>query len=77
MRILPVSLLYAIFAPVVLGGSEQLLDTSGKPVETSNGEDEVKPTIFNGVEVPVLPEINGDKFDATIREGYWFVKHYS
>jgi len=77
MRILPASLLYAVLAPVVLGGSGQLLDTRGEAVGTSKGDDEVKPTIFNGAEVPVLPEINGEKFDVTIKEGYWFVKHYS
>jgi protein disulfide-isomerase len=24
-----------------------------------------------------LPEIDGEKFNATIKEGYWFVKNHS
>ncbi|CCU75971.1 disulfide isomerase/thioredoxin [Blumeria hordei DH14] len=34
-------------------------------------------TTFNGVEVPPLPELNGMNFTESIKDGYWFVKHYS
>ena len=44
---------------------------------SSEEEEEVKPTTFNGITVPVMKEIEGEKFDETIKEGYWFVKHYS
>lgn len=34
-------------------------------------------TVFNGVRVPPLREINGEKFDEEVKSGYWFVKHHS
>ncbi|PGH27044.1 protein disulfide-isomerase domain [Polytolypa hystricis UAMH7299] len=34
-------------------------------------------TVFNGITVPVMKEIEGPKFEETVKEGYWFVKHYS
>ena len=34
-------------------------------------------TTFNGIQVPPLKEIEGDSFAETIKDGYWFVKHYS
>lgn len=34
-------------------------------------------TTFNGIKVPPLKEIEGDKFVETTKDGYWFVKHYS
>ena len=35
------------------------------------------PTIFNGIEVPPLKELSGEEFDTEIKDGYWFLKHYS
>ncbi|OJD15562.1 hypothetical protein AJ78_04185 [Emergomyces pasteurianus Ep9510] len=35
------------------------------------------PTIFNGVEVPPMKQLDASNFDETIKEGYWFVKHFS
>ena len=77
MRLLPISLLYALFASAAFS----------KHVEKRTGDSEVPiaedindgplPTTFNGVKVPVLPEIDGEKFNGTIKEGYWFVKHHS
>ncbi|KAK2753400.1 hypothetical protein FQN55_003529 [Onygenales sp. PD_40] len=34
-------------------------------------------TVFNGVSVPPMKQLNGDNFDQSIKEGYWFVKHFS
>ncbi|KAK1148637.1 hypothetical protein N8T08_008522 [Aspergillus melleus] len=39
--------------------------------------EEVKPTTFNGIEVPQMKELSPDTFKDTIKDGYWFVKHYS
>ncbi|KAA8573305.1 hypothetical protein MFRU_053g00450 [Monilinia fructicola] len=68
MRLLPISLLSTLFASVVLA-------------QSGDGSDEAsdvpKPTIFNGVEVPPLPEIDGESFNKTVADGYWFVKHHS
>jgi len=45
--------------------------------ETPVEDDSPKATLFNGIEVPPLPEIDGEKFNSTIKDGFWFVKHYS
>ena len=92
MRLLPISILYTVFASVVAiesgESSEKSLkvaapeipgaDISSAGVEIEDEEDEGKEsTIFNGIEVPPLVDIEGEKFDATVKEGYWFVKHHS
>ncbi|OJJ46689.1 hypothetical protein ASPZODRAFT_152130 [Penicilliopsis zonata CBS 506.65] len=38
---------------------------------------DVGSTTFNGIAVPALRELTPDDFDETIKNGYWFVKHYS
>jgi protein disulfide-isomerase len=38
---------------------------------------DVQPTVFNGVEVPPMPQIEGENFNGTIKDGWWFVKHHS
>ena len=35
--------------------------------------DRVDYTIFNGLEVPPMIEIEGDKFAETVKDGYWYV----
>jgi protein disulfide-isomerase len=82
MRLLSISILYALFASVVIAeSSEQTLGTSDVPgeisVEGSDEADVAEPTIFNGIQVPPLPDIDGEKFNATVKDGYWFVKHHS
>ncbi|KIY01005.1 uncharacterized protein Z520_03671 [Fonsecaea multimorphosa CBS 102226] len=44
------------------------------PAEGGEGSDY---TIFNGIKVPPMKEIQGDDFAETIKDGYWWVKHYS
>ncbi|KAI9756788.1 MAG: hypothetical protein M4579_003705 [Chaenotheca gracillima] len=34
-------------------------------------------TKFNGIDVPPMKDINGEKVDEEIKDGYWFVKHFS
>ncbi len=43
----------------------------------SSADDGVQPTTFNGVTVPVMRELKGHLFDQEIKDGYWFVEHYS
>lgn len=31
-------------------------------------------TIFDGLKVPPMIEIEGDKFAETVKDGYWYVK---
>ena len=73
MRLLRVSFLLALFASVlaipVETNSEEVLDEAE--------EDVVQPTVFNGLEVPPLTQIQGAKFNATVKDGWWLVKHHS
>ncbi|EEQ91984.1 hypothetical protein RJZ56_003691 [Blastomyces dermatitidis] len=55
----------SIQAPRIFSGAENL-----------TGPDE-GPTVFNGVEVPPMKQLNASTFDESIQEGYWFVKHFS
>lgn len=71
MRFLTSTLLYALYATNVVSA------TSGKDGEKEKATDDNKPTIFNGVEVPPLPVIDGEKFNETVKDGWWFVKHHS
>ena len=83
MRLLPVSLLFALFSSVVLAESAEQPWGSSPSVEIPTLKDESPaddgpgPTIFNGVRVPPLPDIDGEEFNATVKDGYWFVKHHS
>lgn len=83
MRLLPISLLSTVFASVVLAqsGEQKLENTSPELPGDGDAADEAvdvpKPTVFNGVEVPPLPEIDGELFNKTVADGYWFVKHHS
>ena len=68
MRFPTTSLLFALCATVV----------SGSAGKVEKGKSAVlEPTVFNGVEVPPLTEIEGPKFNATIKDGWWLVKHHS
>lgn len=80
MRLLPISLLCTLFASVAIAeSSEERLGTTEIPGEISeeNAAEGPDPTYFNGVEVPPLIDIDGEKFNTTVKDGYWFVKHHS
>jgi protein disulfide-isomerase len=82
MRLLPVSLFCAFLSSVVIAEyTEKVVGISEVPgditKEESPAEDIPQPTIFNGIEVPPLLEIKGEKFNSTVKDGYWFVKHHS
>ncbi|TVY60696.1 Uncharacterized protein LSUE1_G006792 [Lachnellula suecica] len=79
MRLLPVSLLYSLFATAIIADSaEKALGNTDASIELDEGAEAApEPTIFNGISVPGLPDIDGEKFNTTIKNGYWFVKHHS
>ncbi|CZR62293.1 related to thioredoxin domain containing protein 5 precursor [Phialocephala subalpina] len=80
MRLLPISLLCTLFASVAIAeSSEERLGTTEIPGEISeeNAAEGPDPTYFNGVEVPPLIDIDGENFNTTVKDGYWFVKHHS
>lgn len=63
---------------------ETLSIQTAKPAEpaaaagATNSEDaSSSPTIFNGVKVPPMKDINGEEFEQETKDGYWFIKHYS
>ncbi|EEH45215.1 uncharacterized protein PADG_01365 [Paracoccidioides brasiliensis Pb18] len=78
------SLLSLILNPVISTstshtGSDNILKKPSAP--QANLQADKSPgsshTVFNGVEVPPMKQLNATNFDETIKEGYWFVKHYS
>jgi hypothetical protein len=79
MRLLPITLLYSLFATSIIAeSSEKALGSTDATLESSDeGSDVPEPTVFNGVRVPALPDIEGEKFNTTVKDGYWFVKHHS
>lgn len=78
MRLLPISLLYALLASVAISESaEQAIGNSESQIEIAEDNDGPVSTTFNGVKVPAMTEIDGEKFNSTVKEGYWFVKHHS
>jgi len=84
MRLLPVSLLLSLLASAALAEAPEkplgAMDVPGEIApasEDSTDEPSVSTTIFNGVEVPVLTEIEGEKLSSMVKKGYWFVKYYS
>lgn len=70
MRFLPVSLLFALCTSAIAGSKE---NKAGEDDST----DVVLPSVFNGLDVPPMLEIEGEKFDATVKDGWWIVKHHS
>ncbi|KAB8068627.1 thioredoxin-like protein, partial [Aspergillus leporis] len=34
-------------------------------------------TTFNGIEVPPMKELTPENFEETVKDGYWFIKHFS
>lgn len=55
--------------------SEERLGTSEDTLEET--PDLPDPTVFNGIQVPPIIDLEGEKFDFTVKDGYWFVKHHS
>jgi protein disulfide-isomerase len=60
--------LYAVpilTAPPGKAGAKEAVE--GEPSSDGEGES----TTFNGIKVPPMKDIGGDKFAETIKEGYW------
>lgn len=52
-----------------------LSEASGGLVDsgTNNVASSASSTVFNGIDVPPMKELNGTEFDKEIKDGYWFV----
>ncbi|ETI22653.1 protein disulfide-isomerase domain [Cladophialophora carrionii CBS 160.54] len=59
------------------GGATTLSDDAINGETPAEGGEAVDYTVFNGIKVPPMKEIQGDEFAETIKDGYWWVKHYS
>ena len=46
---------------------------SAPPLVQEENSDGGESTTFNGITVPPLKELDGDKFDDQAKEGYWYV----
>lgn len=51
--------------------------SSNTAVETRDDDPDADNTTFNGIEVPPQLSLTPESFEETIKDGYWFVKHYS
>ncbi|RVX67270.1 hypothetical protein B0A52_09307 [Exophiala mesophila] len=51
--------------------------SGGRAVSGDSAGDAGDYTIFNGIKVPPMKDIQGPEFQSTIKDGYWWVKHYS
>ncbi|KAM5432401.1 putative protein disulfide-isomerase [Microsporum ferrugineum] len=68
------SLLVTTISPVFGLPGEQAVE-SGDEDEIAPGPDPLS-TVFNGVTVPPMKELRASDFEESIKEDYWFVKHY-
>ncbi|OQV07477.1 hypothetical protein CLAIMM_11904 [Cladophialophora immunda] len=58
-------------------GNAVIADEAVQGETPADGGEGADYTIFNGIKVPPMKEIQGDEFAETIKDGYWWVKHYS
>ncbi|KAK5074977.1 hypothetical protein LTR64_001182 [Lithohypha guttulata] len=57
--------------------AELLAEEAVKGDTPANTKEAVDYTIFNDIKVPPMKDIKGEEFAETIKDGYWWVKHYS
>lgn len=68
-----------IFAvpPTREGGTAVPSEESVVGETLANDGEAVDYTIFNGLKVPPMVEIEGDKFAETVKDGYWYADKFS
>lgn len=69
---LRLSIIYGAFCAF----TSALTATADTSVSGSNQESDSF-TVFNGIQVPSILELEGKKVNDRIQDGYWFIKHYS
>ena len=58
-------------------GSTAVLSEEAVTGEKPAGDGEaVDYTVFNGLKVPPMIDIEGDKFAETVKEGYWYADKF-
>ncbi|KAL3418602.1 thioredoxin [Phlyctema vagabunda] len=78
MRLSPITLFTSLLATTVFAQGTET-ESEAAPAAADNAVEEVADlsTTFNGVKVPAIPDIDGEQFNTTVKDGYWFVKHHS
>lgn len=51
----------------------RLVDTEAAAGATKSETLPASSTVFNGIEVPPMKELNGEDFDKEAKDGYWYV----
>ena len=59
------------------GKAEKPVQDGPKAGATNSEAVSSKNTKFNGIDVPPMKELNGEKITEEIKDGYFFIKHYS
>ena len=68
-----ISLLLWLLTLNAVTASPESPDTKSPGAPSSQADDAgPKVTIFNGVEVPPLKELNGEQFQQEVKDGYWY-----
>ncbi|CZT00470.1 hypothetical protein WAI453_009319 [Rhynchosporium graminicola] len=77
MRVLLI--ICALFASSILGqAAQERLEEGDQAADKEDDKaDVIPPTTFNGVEVPPITILEGETFNASTKEGIWFVKCHS
>ncbi|KAL2003778.1 hypothetical protein VTN02DRAFT_2272 [Thermoascus thermophilus] len=74
------SLLSLLTVPTLAVPSEDSVSRSHRLVKRDDvpvPDAEPQYTTFNGIKVPPQKQLSPDNFKETIKDGYWFVKHFS
>jgi protein disulfide-isomerase len=72
-RLLALCAIPIIATPSTGEGATAVLAEEAVTAERPAGDDDAAAyTVFNGVKVPPMIDIEGDKFAETVKEGYWY-----
>jgi len=76
-RLLALCAIPIFAAPSTQDGSTAVLAEEAVTGERPAGDGEaVDYTVFNGLKVPPMIDIEGDKFAETVKEGYWYADKF-
>jgi protein disulfide-isomerase len=63
-----------LLAPILATAQIDAPAKEGTAAAPAEDDTAPKSTTFNGIEVPPLKDLSGDKFDEEIKDGYWYVR---
>ena len=65
----------SIFAAPPSEGAAILAEEAINGDTSASGEEGVDYSVFDGIKVPAMIEIEGDKFADTVKDGYWYASY--